>query len=154
MSINLIPFKSSAEVNGSFQLKEIIKSIIIFMPFGIYICMIKNKWNILKKVAPIFFTSLALEAAQFIFPIGAADITDLIGNTIGGILGIGVYVIFTKLYKERANDIVNFFASNLRHLQPSITKITYITKITGEAFYSSSILEISLHISSKEFMIS
>lgn len=100
MSINLIPFKSSAEVNGSFQLKEIIKSIIIFMPFGIYICMIKNKWNILKKVAPIFFTSLALEAAQFIFPIGAADITDLIGNTIGGILGIGVYVIFTKLYKE------------------------------------------------------
>lgn len=42
-SINLIPFSSSAIVNGQIALKEIVYNIIIFIPFGIYVKYVKTK---------------------------------------------------------------------------------------------------------------
>ena len=41
----------------------------------------------LKQFAPIICTSLLFEAVQFIFAIGASDITDIITNSLGGIIG-------------------------------------------------------------------
>ena len=109
--INLIPFGGSLIVNGKLQLDEIIQNILIFVPFGIYICMLKPKWSFIKKVMPAFFTSLVVEILQYILAIGATDITDLIGNTLGGIIGIGIFYIFKKLLKERTNNIIKILAS-------------------------------------------
>ena len=47
---------------------------------------------------------------QFILAIGATDITDLIGNTFGGILGIGVFYLFSKVFKNKTNNIFNILA--------------------------------------------
>ena len=56
--------------------------------------------------------SLLYEVLQFIFAIGASDITDIIGNTFGGILGITIYLIFLELFKTefKANKIINTIA--------------------------------------------
>ncbi len=40
------------------------------------------------------------EASQYIFGIGASDITDIITNTIGGIIGICIYMVIKKAFKE------------------------------------------------------
>ncbi|MGL5245143.1 MAG: VanZ family protein, partial [Sarcina sp.] len=111
--INLIPFHESVIVNNSIDFSEIVYNIIVFIPFGVYISMLKGKWSFLKKVIPIVGTSLLYEILQFVFAIGASDITDIIGNTFGGIIGIFIYLIFHRLFKTdfKTNRIVNIIAS-------------------------------------------
>lgn len=110
-SINIIPFSGSVIVNGKFYINEIINNILVFIPVGTYTCMLKQEWSILKKVSVAFFISLAIEVLQFILSIGATDTTDLIGNTIGGIIGIGIFYLFTKIFKNKAINILNILAS-------------------------------------------
>lgn len=111
-NINLIPFADSAVTNNQFDFEEIIQNIIIFIPFGIYLSMLKPNWTFIKKVAPIASLSVIFEVFQFIFAIGATDITDFIGNTLGGIVGIGIYLILHKLFKEtiKVNKVLNILA--------------------------------------------
>ena len=109
-SINLIPFMGSVIVNGRIYINEIIDNILVFIPIGIYICMLKEDWSILRKISVGFFISLGIEVLQFILAIGATDITDLLGNTLGGILGIGVFYLFSKLFKNKTNKIINTLA--------------------------------------------
>lgn len=109
-SINLIPFMGSVIVNGRIYINEIIDNILVFIPLGIYICMLKEDWPILRKISVGFFISLGIEVLQFILAIGATDITDLIGNTLGGIIGIGVFYLFSKLFKNKTNKIINILA--------------------------------------------
>ncbi len=110
-SINIIPFAGSIMVNGKLYISEIINNILVFVPVGIYTCMLKQEWSILKKVSVAFFISLAVEVLQFILAIGATDITDLIGNTIGGIIGIGIFYLFAKVLKNKTIKILNILAS-------------------------------------------
>ena len=109
-SINLIPFMGSVVVNGRIYINEIIDNILVFIPLGIYICMLKEDWSILRKISVGFFISLGIEVLQFILAIGATDITDLLGNTLGGIIGIGVFYLFSKVFKNKTNSIINILA--------------------------------------------
>ena len=109
-SINLILFMGSVVVNGRIYINEIIDNILVFIPLGIYICMLKEDWSILRKISVGFFISLGIEVLQFILAIGATDITDLLGNTLGCILGIGVFYLFSKVFKNKTNKIINILA--------------------------------------------
>lgn len=110
--LNLIPLSGSAIINGRMDTGEIIGNIIMFIPFGIYLCMLKPQWPFVAKAGVAMGASFGIEALQFIFAIGAADITDLIGNTLGGVLGIGLYTLIFKLFanKEKLNAVVNTLA--------------------------------------------
>lgn len=56
-----------------------------------------------------FILSFTLETMQFIFSIGASDITDIITNTIGTIVGLFLYLILEKCLKDKTktNQILN-----------------------------------------------
>ena len=99
--INLIPFQGSGI--GANE----IYNVLFFIPFGIYICMLKSKWSFIKKVIIIFSLSLSFEVIQFIFAIGRTDVTDLLCNTLGGITGIGIYELLSKMLKNRTNKVMN-----------------------------------------------
>ncbi|MBT2158015.1 glycopeptide resistance protein VanZ1 [Clostridioides difficile] len=109
-SINLVPFAGSLIINNRVDISEIILNVVIFVPFGIYVCMLKEEWSFIKKVIPIFITSLAFETLQYIFALGASDITDLIGNTLGGIIGIAVFMLLSKIFKNNTIKIINVLA--------------------------------------------
>lgn len=108
--INLIPLLGSFDDNGVISLGEIIGNILVFIPLGIYICMLKSKWSFAKKALPIIGLTLAFEVIQFIFAIGRTDITDILGNTLGGIIGIGIYTLLFKIFKNRTIKVVNILA--------------------------------------------
>lgn len=103
-SINLIPFGSPTQVNGSISFKEIVYNLLIFIPFGGLLGLVSKKTNVIQKISIIFFFSLFLESLQFIFSLGAADITDIIQNSIGGMIGLLIYNVFAKRFTEVVID--------------------------------------------------
>lgn len=109
-SVNLIPFAGSVVINGKVDLDEILNNFIVFIPVGLYLGMLMPKSSPLRKIAPIFGLSLLYEVIQFIFAIGASDITDLIMNTLGGAAGIFLVFLITKLLKEKTVKILNIAA--------------------------------------------
>lgn len=100
-SINLIPFYYDNEIGVRFHLKEVLENVVIFAPLGIYLCMFRHEPKFIIKLAFILGTSLALEVLQYILSIGRSDITDLLTNTCGGLLGIAIYSILVKLFRSR-----------------------------------------------------
>jgi glycopeptide antibiotics resistance protein len=108
--LNLIPFAGSVIKNNQLDYKEIILNIMVFIPFGLYLSMIKLNWPFWKKIIPIAGVSLLFELLQFLFAIGGTDITDLISNTLGSAVGIGLYIVFSKILKEKTNKILNILA--------------------------------------------
>lgn len=109
-SVNLIPFGGSLVINGRVDISEIIMNIVIFIPFGLYLSMLRENWGFIKKVVPIFVTSLLFEIVQYVLAIGSSDITDLIGNTLGGAIGIGLFLILSKMFKNRTIKILNILS--------------------------------------------
>ncbi len=106
-NINLIPFQGSAMANGHVDISEIIYNILVFVPLGVYVSIFKPDWSLLRKALPALIISLLFETLQFVFAIGASDITDLIGNTIGGLLGIAVFFLFKTVFKQKYITIIN-----------------------------------------------
>ncbi|WP_246141254.1 VanZ family protein [Bacillus marasmi] len=102
--MNMIPLHHSV-------LSEVYANIWIFVPFGIFISMLKRKWPFMKKLVSIFGVTLAFETIQFVLVIGRSDITDVLANTLGGIIGISIYELLFKLIKHRTNKTINLFAS-------------------------------------------
>ena len=108
-SINLIPFAESVFVNGKIDYTEVIQNALIFVPYGIFISALMDKKTFTVKILPIVLTSLVFETIQFVFGIGASDITDIIANTIGGIIGIAIAFVFSKIFKDNWKKIINGF---------------------------------------------
>jgi len=105
--INLVPFAGSVITNNRLDFKEIIWNVLIFIPFGLYWSMIKPTWPFWKKIMLIAGVSLLFELIQFAFAIGGADITDLINNTLGGVIGTGLYAVLSRLLKEKTHKVLN-----------------------------------------------
>ena len=108
--VTLIPFAGSVIVNGKIDFSEIIQNGLAFVPFGILISSLWKGKTVLTKIAPVLGVSLIFEILQFILAVGASDITDLIMNTLGGIVGIGIYFIFSKIFKSKCDKIINIIS--------------------------------------------
>lgn len=106
-NINLIPFGESVIVNGKISFTELIQNVIVFIPFGILISVLRDKETFIKKIIPIVLTSLLFEVLQFIFGIGASDITDVINNSLGGVIGIAIAFGISKMFKNSWKKIIN-----------------------------------------------
>ena len=107
-SVNLIPF------NGAFVLKsENILNVVVFVPLGIYAGILFEKWIFGKKLLLFFFLSSIIEGLQYILRIGAFDVTDLITNTFGGIIGLMIVETIQKAFNNRmkAQKFINISAA-------------------------------------------
>lgn len=108
-SVNLIPFHYDNEVGAGFHIKEVLENLLIFIPMGIYLQMLLPESRFHVKLVIIDGSSLLLETAQYILAVGRSDITDLLTNTTGGLLGIALYGIMVRLLKNRARADKLFF---------------------------------------------
>ena len=92
-NVNLIPF-------GKIDVSEIILNVVIFVPLGIYAGVLFKRWVFVKKLVFFFLISLMFEVLQLIFRIGAFDITDIITNILGGIIGLLIFEAIEKLFNN------------------------------------------------------
>jgi len=58
------------------------------------------------NLIPFAGSSVAFEAIQFAFAIGRSDITDVLGNTLGGLVGIGLYALSARILKHRTKRVL------------------------------------------------
>lgn len=99
-SVNLIPFSEFFASNGKIDFVEIILNVIIFLPLGIYAGVLFERWTFRKKIIFFFLTSLLIEGLQFILKVGAFDITDIITNISGGIIGLTIFQVIEKIFNN------------------------------------------------------
>ena len=85
-----------------FTNSEIMMNIWLFVPLGAILYKLFRMWQIF--LIPIVIT-LVIETTQIVYGVGAFELTDIIANTMGGMIGIaGCYVlepIAMKIYKRR-----------------------------------------------------
>lgn len=98
---NFIPFHNEDGHNVGFHFSEVINNVLIFIPAGVYLCLFSKKMSFWGKTALVFAISFVLECSQYILSVGGFDITDLITNTVGGVVGIGVYLTGLALFRDK-----------------------------------------------------
>ena len=112
-SVNLIPFSEPLILNGKIDVGEIILNVVIFVPLGIYAGVLFKRWTFGTKLFFFFLISLMFEGLQFILRVGAFDITDIITNTLGGIIGLMIFKAIEKAFKNsfKAQKFINIIAA-------------------------------------------
>jgi glycopeptide antibiotics resistance protein len=106
-SINLIPFYSITEyISGStanlkrFAFSNLVGNIVIFIPLGVYLPLLKRDKRVIPNLLFIFIMSLFVEIMQGLLGIGASDIDDIILNCLGGWVGILCYRFLLLLLRD------------------------------------------------------
>ena len=106
-SVNLAPFSEPIDRG------EIILNVVIFVPLGMYAGVLFTKWSFGTKFLFIFLTSLMFETLQLILKIGAFDVTDIVTNTSGGIIGLMIFGAIKKGFNNRikAQKFINIIGA-------------------------------------------
>ena len=94
--MNLVPFIDVSLGRGDF-FRQVVLNVIMTLPFGFLFPLTRNKRA--KLCVTVFFCflmSLGIELLQPFFD-RTSDITDLITNLIGVVLGYGLYAIFKPI---------------------------------------------------------
>ena len=111
--VNLIPFSEPLILNGKMDVGEIILNVVIFVPLGIFAGILFKRWIFKKQLFFFFLISLIVEGLQFILAVGAFDITDIITNTVGGIIGLMIFKAIEKAFNNsvKAQKFINIIAA-------------------------------------------
>jgi glycopeptide antibiotics resistance protein len=112
-TVNLIPFSKPLILNGKIDFGEMVLNVVIFFPLGIYAGVLFGRWSVWKKILFFFLISLLIESVQLILRIGAFDITDIITNTSGGIIGLMLFKAIESVFKSsvKAQKLINILAA-------------------------------------------
>lgn len=103
--INWIPFVETTKLTQGTSLFDyyynLYGNILWFIPMGFSAAyLMKKKHSFLRSLSVGVAVSFLIEAMQFLFYTGISDVDDLIFNTIGTIIGIGLFEISQWLYKK------------------------------------------------------
>ncbi len=112
-SVNLIPFREFLFLHSKINVGETLLNVVIFIPLGIYAGVLFKRWAVGKKLLCFFLISLMFEMLQLIFRLGAFDITDIITNTSGGIIGLIIFGVIKKLFNNslKTQKFINIIAA-------------------------------------------
>lgn len=113
--VNLVPFQSiqsyiNVDDGVHYRLLDvnIWGNILLFVPMGIYVPLIKKSFSFLKTLLSLVLISLLIEGIQYLFILGSADIDDVLLNVMGGLLGWVFYRLLLLFGKtpERTKTMV------------------------------------------------
>lgn len=111
MAPQLVPFKTIIEYVGMVQsihdwfFKNLVCNLIMFVPYGFLLPfrIQRNKRTGIKVVLSGCIVSVAIEVFQYVTALGLCDIDDVILNTMGVVLGYGIYKIIDIFQTKRSS---------------------------------------------------
>lgn len=114
-SINIIPFatileyiNSAGKISLGLVVDNIVGNVVVFIPFGLYLQIFRKKKTIWKSVGVLALASIFIEIIQWVLGVGVSDIDDILLNTLGGLIGVLLYMVLLKISRSerRAENIV------------------------------------------------
>jgi len=84
--VKLVPF-IAADGEGASEPLEVAANLALFIPIGMFLALLAPRWGWLKTTAVVAAGSAALELTQYVLAIGRTDVTDVIANAAGGLVG-------------------------------------------------------------------
>jgi len=79
-------------------------NVLVFIPFGLLLGLNFKRLDLWRKILVVFVFSLTAEVIQYILAIGASDITDVITNAFGGLIGLMAYDLGSKHIPQESLD--------------------------------------------------
>ncbi|RXZ50288.1 VanZ family protein [Agromyces fucosus] len=110
--VKLVPFVSD-DCNGASAPSEVVANVVFFVPFGLYLGLLAPAWPWWKATVAIAGASLTLEVAQYALAVGSTDITDLVTNTAGGLIGLALLAMVRRRLGERTTAVMTRVLSGL-----------------------------------------
>lgn len=98
-SLNFEPFSSASGSPG-----ESVDNVLVFVPFGLLLSVNFKRMSFWSKLLIVLMASITAEAIQYAFAIGATDVTDVITNTLGGLIGLVGYDLSSRLTDHEILD--------------------------------------------------
>lgn len=89
--VKLVPFGASSGFGPSAP-GEVAANFLVFVPYGVILAALLPKRTWTLSVWVIAGTSLTYELLQFVLGVGAADTTDVLVNTAGGVIGVALWM--------------------------------------------------------------
>ena len=133
--INLLPFHSIREnlrYGHSPVSWDMLYNMVMFVPFGIVYCYYQKNFCIYKSIGLSFFTTLFIEAAQFVFKTGVVDIDDLMVNTLGSLVGIFLYIVLRKMLQRKQAGEIHEAIDTVATILPPIFIAFVIEMVFGD----------------------
>ena len=93
-AISFTPFRGNTSWEMQFN-------ILLFVPFGFLLSALKKRW-LPRQIFAVISTSVFLEVAQYVLAVGRSDSTDILLNTLGGVIGIGIYFLLAKFFGKHS----------------------------------------------------
>jgi len=88
------------EVGPEYFIVNIFGNVLAFAPFGFFLSIAKPKLaRVYAIIVMSFLLSLTIETLQLLLKVGIFDVDDLFMNTVGGLLGYGIYRMTRKVLK-------------------------------------------------------
>ncbi len=94
-SVNVKPFWWLTHVNAS-TFGNVFGNVAFFVPFGLFLPLLFREMTTARTIVAGFFLSLLFEVTQYVTDTGAADVDDLILNTVGVAIGALVFLLLER----------------------------------------------------------
>ena len=125
--LNLIPFHYETSVTPIMHIKEVVYNILVFVPAGVYFTAFFGERKWWEGIGASFLISLSFEIIQWIFSIGVSDITDLLGNTLGGVLGALLFVLLGKIFPKKRMSMINGIGAVVEVVGIALLSMLFVT---------------------------
>lgn len=87
--VKLVPFVATARAGASAPF-EVLANVMIFVPSGVYLGLLAPLTRWWRLAGTIAGASLTFEVVQYLLAVGRTDLTDVVANTAGGVVGLAL----------------------------------------------------------------
>ncbi len=113
--VNFIPFKTinmyltTTVLSDNVKILNLAGNVLLFVPLGFYLSVFSHRMPLLR-IFVLLLVPVVIEALQYVFHTGAADIDDVILNFAGGLLGMFVCFVAERIFRRfHKNKSARFF---------------------------------------------
>ena len=103
--VKLIPFVATARAGESDPLEVVV---FLFVPFGVYLRLLSPSCRTWVPIAVIAGASIGLEVTQYGLAVGRSDVSDVVANTVGGLVGLGLVRAADQWFHARARTAMTW----------------------------------------------
>lgn len=129
---NFIPFREifRYSINSKLFYRNVIGNMVIFVPFGYFVCYYIKSKNITYSLVLSLIISTTIEVIQM-FLGRCFDIDDIILNVLGALIGYIIYVIGEFIFKRTSDRFKNNVLLNLISVIIIILLLVIILSLYG-----------------------